>query len=45
MLIVQDNPKDKAISEHRINNFSEMIGEKSQYIINFLKDEQNLKKE
>jgi hypothetical protein len=45
MLAIQDNPKEKAIAEHRMNNFSIMIQDRAKYVLNFIKDEQALKKE
>lgn len=37
MLSLKDNPKEKSIAEHRINNFAEMIQQKSKEILTFLK--------
>lgn len=45
MLAVQDNPKDRSIADHRINNFATMIQQRSNYVINFIRDEAALKKE
>jgi hypothetical protein len=45
MLAIQDNPKEKAISEHRMNNFSIMIQDRAKYVLSFIKEETALKKE
>jgi hypothetical protein len=45
MLALQDNPKERAISEHRMNNFSHMIQDRAKYVLNFIKEESTLKKE
>lgn len=45
MLAMQDNPKEKAIAEHRMNNFSIMIQDRAKYVLNFIKEEAALKKE
>jgi len=37
MLALQDNPKDRPIAEHRMNNFASMIQQKSDDILTFLK--------
>jgi hypothetical protein len=44
MLAIQDNPKEKAIAEHRMNNFSTMIQDRAKYVLNFIKEEAPLKK-
>jgi len=45
MLALQDNPKEKSIAEHRINNFSIMIQERTRNVLNFINDETALKKD
>jgi hypothetical protein len=45
MLALQDNPKEKSIAEHRIHNFTTMAKERSNYVLNFMRDESGLKKE
>lgn len=37
MLALKDSSKEKAIVEHRIYNFTEMIQQKARGVINFLK--------
>jgi hypothetical protein len=37
MLALKDNPKDKSIAEHKINNFLAMIQQKSKDVLSFLK--------
>lgn len=37
MLAIQDNPKEKAIAEHRIDNFLTMIQERSKSALTFIK--------
>lgn len=44
MLSLKDNPKEKSIAEHRINNFAEMVQQKSKEILTFLKEETVMKK-
>lgn len=44
MLSLKDNPKEKSIAEHRINNFAEMVQQKSKEILTFLKEETAMKK-
>jgi hypothetical protein len=38
MLAIQDNPKERSISEHRMNNFSLMIQDRAKYVVNFIKE-------
>lgn len=45
MLSMQDNPKERSISEHRINNFLDMIQNKAQNLTTFIKEEDALKKD
>lgn len=45
MLAIQDNPKEKSVAEHRMNNFSIMIQDRARYVLNFIKEESALKKE
>lgn len=45
MLALQDNPKERSISEHRIKNFLQMIQERAKTITTFMKEEAQLKKE
>lgn len=45
MLAIQDNPKEKSIAEHRMNNFSSLIQDRARYVLNFIRDEAVLKKE
>ena len=44
MLALQDNPKERSIAEHRINNFLKMIQERAKGVTTFMKEEQALKK-
>jgi hypothetical protein len=44
MLAIQDNPKEKAISEHRMNNFSIIIQDRARYVLSFIREETALKK-
>lgn len=43
-LAMQDNPKERAISEHRIHNFLTLIQNQSKTILSFVKEETALKK-
>ena len=45
MLALQDNPKEKSMSEHRINNFIDMIQTQSKSLLAFMHEETALKKE
>lgn len=45
MLAVQDNPKERSISEHRMHNFSLMIQDRAKYVLSFLNEETALKRE
>lgn len=45
MLAIQDNPKEKAIAEHRISNFLNMIQQRSKSALTFIKEQAQLKKE
>lgn len=45
MLAMQDNPKERSISEHRIKNFVAIIQNRSQHLLSFIKEESALKKE
>jgi hypothetical protein len=45
MLAIQDNPKERSISEHRMKNFSLMIQDRAKYLLNFFKEEAALKRE
>jgi len=45
MLGLQDNPKERSISEHRMNNFATMIQQKSEDVLTFLKEEKAMKRE
>jgi len=45
MLAVQDNPKDRSTADHRINNFTSMIQQRSNYVLNFIRDETTLKRD
>ena len=38
MLSLKDNPKEKSIAEHRINNFLEIIQQKSKDLLTFMKE-------
>jgi|JI61114BRNA_FD_contig_31_3074665_length_402_multi_2_in_0_out_0_1 hypothetical protein len=38
MLALQDNPKDRPIAEHRMNNFATMIQQKSTDVLKFIKE-------
>ena len=44
MLTIQDNPKEKCIGEHRINNFATMLQERAGYVLDFIKEEGQLKR-
>jgi hypothetical protein len=44
MLGIQDNPKERSISEHRMNNFASMIQQKAADVLTFLKEEKVMKK-
>ena len=44
MLSMQDNPKERAISEHRVKNFVEMARERAKHVVNFMKEEEGLKR-
>ena len=37
MLALKDNPKERSIAEHRINNFMEIIQQKSKDLLTFIK--------
>lgn len=45
MLALQDNPKERAIAEHRIKNFLVMIQERAKNVTDFIREEEALKKE
>lgn len=45
MLSLQDNPKEKTISEHKIHNFAAMVQEKSKDALSFLKEETAIRRE
>lgn len=45
MLALQDNPKERSTSEHRINNFLQMLQDRSKNVLTFIKEEEPLKKE
>ena len=45
MLALQDNPKEKTMAEHRMNNFSLMIQEKVKYLLTFIREESIMKKD
>lgn len=38
MLSLQDNPKERSMSEHRIKNFMEMIQTQSKSLLTFIKE-------
>lgn len=42
---MNDNPKERAICEHRITNFATLIQEKSKNVLAFIREETALKKE
>ena len=43
-LAMQDNPKERSISEHRIQNFMTIIQNKSSNVLAFIQEENALKK-
>jgi hypothetical protein len=45
MLAVQDNPKDRSIADHRINNFTSTIQQRASYALSFIKEETALKRD
>ena len=45
MLAVQDNPKEKSTSEHRIQNYSTLLQERVKSVTTFLDEENHLKNE
>ncbi len=44
MLAVQDNPKEKAISEHRVLNFATMLQQRAKAVTTFMQEESALKR-
>ena len=44
MLALQDNPKERSISEHRMNNFLQMVQDRSKNVLAFIKEEESLKR-
>jgi hypothetical protein len=45
MLALQDNPKERAIAEHRIKNFMAMVQQRAQNTLAFMKEEDAMKRE
>jgi hypothetical protein len=45
MLALQDNPKERSVSEHRIKNFLHMIQERARNVSSFMREEEQLRRE